>query len=284
MAVSNKKRTVLITGCSSGLGAALVQYCLDMGLTVYATVRNRQRCGELEPLLDHTCLHVCELDVCNAAAVARLVDDIHNSESGIDALVINAGRHVSEVVESLTQDQVDNVFGSNFYGALNCLQAVVPLMRKQKGGRIIGISSLSAQVGLPCDGLYSASKAAMERILESLRAELAAFGVDVSVVVPATFPSRLLQTIQRQALDKASSYYPLMSHIQKGFVANAGGSVDSVARVVAGLLDGRSADFRVPADKVAESVLKQIYQMNEADRRAAIEKWSDTAWWPGSQL
>ena len=273
------KKVVFITGCSSGLGSALVQRCLDLDYIVYATVRDIKRKGELEQIKEATGLYVLTLDVRDTDAVTNLVAKIQQKESHIDVLIVNAGSHFCEPVESITSAQIDHVFGSNFIGALNCVQAVLPIMRKQKCGNIIAVSSLSAQIGLPCDALYSASKAALERMLESLRAEVAPFGISVNAVVPSTFPSRLLLGVSSQPIDKKSSYYPLWVHSRNKLGEKPNGSIDSVVKVTVSLIGTTKSDFRVPADDMAMSVLKKIYRMEDVEREKAVSQWSDTVWW-----
>ncbi len=273
-----EKEVVLITGCSGGLGAALVRAYLDAGYYVFATVRDLNHLGGMTSLQGDPALQILALDVCDAEAVSRVVGCVER-RGRLDVLVANAGLHVAAAVESADIAQAESLFNTNFFGVLRCVQAVLPIMRRQKRGRIIGVSSLSAQIGLPCDGIYAASKAALEKAFESLRAELSAFGVGVSVVVPASFPSKLLDGVLRQSPDKTSPYFPLLANLRAGRESASGGDVSVVVAAVMNLMRQPSAEFRVPGDERAASVLAQIYRMSDQDREAAVAEWSDTAWW-----
>lgn len=271
------KGSIVITGCSGGLGAALVRACLDAGYFVFATVRDLNNPGEIEELRSHAALDVLGLNVCDEKEVSDVVACVERNGQ-IDALIVNAGSYVSAAVETVDMAEAESLFDTNFFGALRCIQALAPVMRNQRSGKIIGISSLSAQIGLPCDGLYAASKAALEKIFESLRSELAPFGVEASVIVPASFPSKLMSRASQSALDKSSPYYPLLADLQAGR-SNSSGSVENVVEAVMNLMGQSSSDFRVPGDERAAAILKQIYCMEEKSRADAIAEWSGAKWW-----
>jgi NAD(P)-dependent dehydrogenase (short-subunit alcohol dehydrogenase family) len=272
------KVVVLITGCSGGLGAALVRNYLDADYRVFATVRDLACVGELEAVRGNPALSLLALDVCDAEAVSRVVAHVERC-GRLDALIVNAGTHIAAAVESIDLAQAESLFNTNLFGALHCVQAVAPIMRKQKSGKIIGISSLSAQIGLPCDGIYAASKAAMERVFESLRAELAPFRVVVSVVIPSTFPSNLLKGLLHKSHDKDCPYYSLLVNFQKKSAYHSGVEIEAVAAEIMSLMSRSSVDFRIPADEQAASVLAQLYRMSDKEREVAVTEWSGTDWW-----
>jgi NAD(P)-dependent dehydrogenase (short-subunit alcohol dehydrogenase family) len=268
--------TVLITGCSSGLGAALVRRCLDDGKRVVATLHDLNRPGELLAMDGHPQLQILRMDVTEAGQVNDVVGRI-SEDASLHAVILNAGVHTTSPMESSDAASDRQMFEVNYFGALNCVQAVLPIFRQQACGKIIGISSLSAQIGLPGDGSYAASKAALERMLESLRVEVQPFGIEVSAVVPSSFPSGLIR--QEIMSDVPSCYGSLMFALRQPRLRDSSGRVEDVVQAVMSVMDGANTEFRVPGDDVAAEVLGRIHRMSESERQAAVLNWSATEWW-----
>ncbi|GHE91218.1 short-chain dehydrogenase/reductase [Amycolatopsis deserti] len=175
-------RTWFITGASGGLGTAIARQALAAGDAVVATARRPERIG-----LTGDRLLALPLDVTdeNAArsAVARAVDRFGR----IDVLVSNAGRGLFGAVEETSPAEARELFDINVFGLLGVTRAVLPVMRAQRGGHVLAISSMggfSAGAGF---GVYAASKFAVEALHEALAEELAPFGVSVTIVEPGVF-------------------------------------------------------------------------------------------------
>jgi len=171
---------VLVTGAASGIGAATARACADRGWTVYATdvdtsfpadVRERCRCREL--------------DVTDSEACQRVVDDVLAAEGRIDGLVNNAGYAEVATVGDVDLDAQRRQFDVLVGGVVALCQAVLPAMRDAGRGRIVTVSSVLALSTYPGLGVYSAGKAAVERLTDALRMELADSGVDAVLVEPA---------------------------------------------------------------------------------------------------
>ena len=272
------RKRVLVTGCSGGLGAEIVRQYLQLGWRVVAAVTSLDRLGEMVALMGEPGLSVVAMDVRQAEEVSRVRDEVESS-GGLDVLILNAGVHECAPVEAIDFSLAEQLMEVNFFGALRCVQSFSPLMRRQHSGRIIAVSSLSAHVGLPCDGLYAASKAALEKMLESLRVELAHFGVGVGVVVPSSFPSDLLGCRPERSLDIDSPYSALLAELMSQERAGPMATLASVAQVVVRLSLVDVMDFRVPVDQPAANVLQKIYRLDESQRAAAIADWSGVARW-----
>jgi NAD(P)-dependent dehydrogenase (short-subunit alcohol dehydrogenase family) len=169
-------KVVLITGASSGLGESIATYLGGKGHSVYGTSRNIE--GQQKPF------HTLNMDVTNDQSVAAAVQAIISKEGRIDVLVNNAGLGIASPIESLALADVQRVLDTNVTGAIRTIQAVLPHMREKRSGTIINISSIGSETGLPYRGMYSASKAALDRITEALRIELAPFGVQACIIQP----------------------------------------------------------------------------------------------------
>jgi NAD(P)-dependent dehydrogenase (short-subunit alcohol dehydrogenase family) len=182
----NGSRTWLVTGASRGLGYAFADAALESGDTVVATARDPQ---SLRGLVDTYPNQVkpYELDVTDGQAVTAVVEDAAKRCGRIDVLVNNAGYGLAGGVEEVTEQQARQQLEVNFFGALWCTQAVLPVMRQQNGGHIFQISSIGGVAAFCNTGLYHASKWALEGLSESLAQEVEEFGIGVTIVEPGPF-------------------------------------------------------------------------------------------------
>jgi NAD(P)-dependent dehydrogenase (short-subunit alcohol dehydrogenase family) len=177
---------VLVTGCSSGIGLATAVRFAASGCRVVATMRNLDRSGPLRDALvvADTTADVRVLDIADDDTVTAVIDAIIADYGGIDVVVSNAGIGIDGTVEELTVDDFRATFETNVLGSVRLLHALMPGWRAKGAGRFIAISSTAGVVGAPFNDAYSASKFALEGMLESLHPIAASFGVAVSVVEP----------------------------------------------------------------------------------------------------
>ena len=185
------KRTWLVTGAGRGLGADIVKAALAAGHRIVATRRNSAKlaqafAGEGDGLL---CL---ELDVTNEDQAAQAIATAAERFGGIDVLVNSAGFGQMGMFECSSQEDVERQMDINFFGVLKVTRAVLPVMRKQRGGRIINISSHVGVQGFMGATLYCASKFAVEGFSEGLAQEVASFGILVTLVEPGLFRTDLV--------------------------------------------------------------------------------------------
>jgi NAD(P)-dependent dehydrogenase (short-subunit alcohol dehydrogenase family) len=178
-----RPRTWLITGVSSGFGCALAEAALEKGDRVAGTVRTEVARRKFEQLAPGRTLGLL-LDVTDRAAILRSVVEVEEWAGGIDMLVNNAGYGLVGGVEEASDCEIRAQFEVNVFGTLAVIQAVLPLMRRQRSGRIVCVSSVSGLVGWPSLGIYSGSKFALEGICETLAQEVAPLGIRVILVEP----------------------------------------------------------------------------------------------------
>jgi NAD(P)-dependent dehydrogenase (short-subunit alcohol dehydrogenase family) len=184
-------KTWFITGASSGFGSAFAQYALQMGYNVVATARNSERLKDLVPQAPSRVLAL-ELDVNRAqdaqAAVAAAVQRFGR----LDVLINNAGYGVLGAAEETPESELRALMDTNFFGAVAVIKAALPVLRTQRSGSIVNISSLGGQLSFAGFSAYSASKFALEGFSEALAQEVAGFGVKVLIVEPGNFRTNLL--------------------------------------------------------------------------------------------
>lgn len=195
-------KTVLITGCSSGVGRATATAFLEEEWTVYATARNT---ADIEPLADAGC-ETASLDVTDESSVSVVVDRVLEQEGQIDCLVNNAGYGQFGPVEDVPTDLLSAQFDVNVHGPHRLVRAVLPSMRERGEGTIVNVSSVAGRVAVPGMGSYSASKHALEAMSDALRAEVA--DVDVALVEPGPVSTEFADRAddELEKLDQSDGY------------------------------------------------------------------------------
>lgn len=180
-------RSILITGCSSGIGRCVAQGLQTRGYRVFATARKPADVAELQSQGMESLL----LDLDDSASIHTAIDEVLARTGGtLHALFNNAGYGQPGAVEDLRRDVIRAQFETNLFGMLELTNRIIPVMRAQGQGRIIQNSSLLGLVALPYRGAYNASKFAMEGLTDTLRLELAGSGIHVSLIEPGPIKSR----------------------------------------------------------------------------------------------
>ena len=177
------KRTWLITGVSSGFGRELASQLLERGDTVVGTVRRLDSADDLVQKYPGTFRRGL-LDVTDVGAVRDVVDRSFGSLGRIDVVVSNAGYGLFGAAEELSDEQISRIIATNLTGSVQLIRACLPHLRAQGGGRIIQISSYGGQVAFPGNSMYHATKWGIEGFAESVAAEVAPFGIGVTIVEP----------------------------------------------------------------------------------------------------
>src|SRR5690242_6315281 len=175
----SRNRRWFVTGASSGLGRALVECALAEGDTVVATVRNRLALRDLESRYPNT-LEVEALDVRDLRAISTTVGRIVRT-GPVDIAVNNAGYGVVGAAEEFTEQQIDDQLRTLLYGPIAITRAFLPLMRRQRGGHIIQMSSFCGQAVFPGASIYSAAKWGLEAFSESVALEVKGFGINITI-------------------------------------------------------------------------------------------------------
>ncbi|MGY1829237.1 SDR family oxidoreductase [Geodermatophilus sp. SYSU D01180] len=282
--MDNEQRTVLVTGCSSGLGLEIAVELARRGRHVVASMRDpgrraaldaRTREAGLEPL------DVVQLDVTDAESSRRAVEETLALTGGrLDALVNNAGTASGGAFEDTDEDEWRRVLDTNLLGALRLTQLVLPVMRRQRAGRLVLVSSDSARYGNPGLSLYCASKWALEGWAESLAYEVEPFGVRVVLVEPGNYDTAIWATTPR-VTPPGSPYTGLLKTVER-FVEEEhlprSRDPREVARAVARALDSDRPRFRVtvgPDAKLAALLDKVPYRVAAAAVRrvTGLHRW-----------
>ncbi|MFJ1747304.1 oxidoreductase [Streptomyces sp. NPDC088116] len=205
-------RTFLITGVSSGLGRAFAQQALAAGHVVAGTVRDPGQIAEFEAPAHGRATGLL-LDVTDDAAVSRVVEDVETRVGPVDVLISNAGYGVEGTVEESSMDDLRRQFDVNVYGTVAVIKAVLPYMRRRRGGHIVTVSSMAGLTALPGVAFYGASKFAVEGIAASLAQEVAHLGVHVTSLALGAFRTdwagRSMTRVPRSIPDYDSVFDPI---------------------------------------------------------------------------
>lgn len=204
---SEKHRTWLITGASSGFGRALAQAALAHGDRVIGTFRDAEQARQFEQGAPQRAIS-CLLDLSQAQQIAPAIEDALSKVSRIDVLVNNAGLGQVGAVEEISEADGRRVMETNFFGLLAVTKAALPRLRAQKSGHILNFSSGVGFVGMPGLGLYSATKFAVEGLSECLAAELAPLGIRVTIIEPGAFRTSFSAAYGRAPASLIDDYAP----------------------------------------------------------------------------
>lgn len=242
------QKTVLITGCSSGIGRATAHAFNDEGWTVYATARNP---ADIETLGEAGC-ELATLDVTDQSDVDRVVDRVLDEEGAIDAVVNNAGYGQFGPIEDVSTERVHEQFDVNVYGPHRLIRAVLPAMRRERDGTIVNLSSVAGRVSFPGGGVYSGSKFAVEAMSDALRNEVAEFGVDVVVVEPGpvktNFSTRAEnETEEADGVERTEAYEPFYAMFEDAKLVGGDGPGAVEPELVAGAIYDAASATRPPA-------------------------------------
>jgi NAD(P)-dependent dehydrogenase (short-subunit alcohol dehydrogenase family) len=256
-------RTVLVTGCSSGIGLATAVAVAGRGHRVIATMRDTGRAADLRASAQTAGVTVTvrPLDVTRPETVAAVVEEAE-ADGGIDVLVNNAGIGSAAFFEATSNEDFEELLVTNLFGALTCTRAVLPGMRRRGQGTIVNVSSVAGGSGGPLLGAYTASKFALEGWSECLAHEVGPFGIRVVIVQPGTFRTPIYRVgDDRPAGDTA--FARASRRVAADVVAHVhrrGGDPARVGDAIARIVDARRLPLRVTvgADARAELWAKRL--------------------------
>lgn len=235
-------RSILITGCSTGIGHAAAHACRAAGWQVYASARKAEDVVRLQG----EGFSAVQLDLDDSASIQQaLAWVLEQSGGGLDALFNNGGYGQPGAIEDVPRAAWREQFESNVFGPVELTAAVLPVMRRQGHGRILFNSSVLGYAALPLRGAYNASKFAIEGLVDTLRLELSGSGIEAVLIEPGPIVARF----------RANSLLALRKHVD----TSRGTHVAVYAQMQERLAkEGAAVPYTLPADAVAEVVLQAL--------------------------
>ncbi len=196
-----KPKSVLITGCSSGIGQTSAELLAQLGHTVYATARSLDSLSALRARIESTsgAISTAQLDVTDQESIEAALSAIRAIGAGLDVVVNNAGYGQFGAIEDVPLDRWRRQFEVNLFGTVAVTQAALPLLRESSDARIVNVSSTVAYVTTPLMGVYNASKYAVRSMSAALRMELRGWGIPVIEVEPGAIASRFRENVEKYA-------------------------------------------------------------------------------------
>lgn len=263
-------KTVLITGTSSGFGAATANHFAQKGWNVIATMRDISKAENLDKSDN---IFVTKLDVQDRETIDSAIAAGIERFGEIDVVVNNAGYGLFGVFESVSNEAIKEQFDVNVFGAMDVTKAILPHFRNNKAGVLINISSGAGAIGFPMASVYSSSKFALEGWSEGLRYELGSLGIRVKIIEPGGavktgFVNRMGG--ESAGLKLIDNYIPFLEQIGKFYAGMASTSdVDAIERVVAAIFEAATDN----SDRLRYTPTTDILPLLEARRNTSEEKY-----------
>ena len=272
----NSRKVWLITGAGRGLGVDIAKAALAAGHQVVATGRNVNKITEA--IGDSHNLMAVKLDITLPSDAASAVNIAVEKFGRIDVLVNNAANFYAGYFEELTPEQMKSQLTTSLVGPMNVTRAVLPLMRKQRSGHIITISSTAGLVGFEFGSAYASSKFAIEGWMESLQAEISPFGIHTTIVNPGFFRTELLTEESTNFANPSIEDYDVQRAQQiefwKGMNGQQEGDPAKLAKALITIsnLDAPPFRFIAGADAIAtaENVIEALRKQVEAHRELSV--------------
>jgi NAD(P)-dependent dehydrogenase (short-subunit alcohol dehydrogenase family) len=269
-----QKNIVLVTGSSSGIGFETSLFLARAGFYTYATMRNLNKSSKIVDLAKkhNLPLEVLQLDVTDDKSVKDAINIIAAKQRRIDVVVNNAGYGSTGAVEDFSIDEIKAQFETNFFGAVRVIQSVLPLMREQRCGIIVNISSIGGRVAFPFSPSYASTKFALEGLSEALQYEVDQFGIKVILIEPGiiktNFPDNMLKA--KRTADPASPYSGLLQRrIERVKIMFKNGTApEEVAKVILKAVtsgNNEKPDLRYVVGSDANSLIEKRKRMSERE-------------------
>jgi NAD(P)-dependent dehydrogenase (short-subunit alcohol dehydrogenase family) len=271
MESSDNQKVAIVTGSSTGIGYETSIALARGGFITYATMRNLSKAEGIKSVAtkESLRLHVTQLDVTDDLSVKNAVQSILYKEGRIDLLVNNAGYVLSGAFEDLAIDEIKAQYETNVFGLIRTTQAVLPIMRKQKSGIIVNISSGAGRFGYPGHSAYISTKFAVEGLSESVSYELEPFGIKVVIVEPGVIRTNIVNTmvVARKSQDPNSPYSQMMQKMANAFegLMKNSSSPDLVANVVLKAVKHENPNLRYLAGNDLEQWLEAKRNMSDEE-------------------
>jgi NAD(P)-dependent dehydrogenase (short-subunit alcohol dehydrogenase family) len=258
-----QKNIALVTGSSSGIGFHTSLFLARAGFYTYATMRNLDKSSKIADIAqeDNLPLEVLRLDVTDDKSVKDAVNTIAVKQKRIDVVVNNAGYGSIGAIEDFSIDEIKAQFETNFFGAIRVIQYVLPIMREQRSGVIVNISSIGGRIAFPFSPSYASTKFALEGLSEALQYEVDQYGIKVILVEPGiiktNFPDNILKA--KRALDPTSPYSELLqrriTRVKPMF--ENGTAPEEVAKVILKAITSITPELRYLVGSDANSLIEK---------------------------
>ena len=268
---SSNQKVAVVTGSSSGIGFETSLTLARNGFLTYATMRNLGKGATIQSVatIEGLRIRVVQLNVTEERSINDAIHSIKSDVGKIDVLVNNAGYGLNGAFEDLAMEEIKAQYETNLFGVIRVTQAVLPIMRKQKSGIIVNISSGAGRFGYPGGSAYVSTKFAIEGLSESMAYELEPFGIRVVLVEPGVIKTNFVNSIvaAKKSQDPNSPYAQLMQNVATSFqhMIEGGSSTDVVAKVVLKAVTSENPTLRYLAGNDVETWIEGKKSMSDEE-------------------
>jgi NAD(P)-dependent dehydrogenase (short-subunit alcohol dehydrogenase family) len=274
--MTSNQRVAVVTGSSTGIGYETSLTLARKGFLTYATMRNLNKGENIKSLAqkEKLPLKIVQLDVTDDISVKNAIQSITAESSRIDVLVNNAGYGLAGAFEDLSMKEIKSQHETNLFGVIRVTQAVLPIMRRQKSGIIVNISSALGRFGFPIISAYVSAKFAIEGLSESMAYELEPFGIKMVLVEPGFVKTDLANNsvTAKKSQDANSPYSQLMQHMISYIEHVPRSSPDVVANVVLKAVTSENPSLRYLAGKDVEGWIEGKKSMSDEEFHKMIKQ------------
>lgn len=278
------QRVAVVTGSSSGIGLETSLAFARNGFHTYATMRNLE--DGSRHIMDiatkeNLPLQPVQLDVNNDKSVKDAINRIVKEKGRIDIVINNAGYDLAGAIEEISYDDMKAQFETNFFGAVKVMKSVIPIMRNQRNGKIVNITSIGGRVAIPFHSIYHATKFALEGLSESIQYELEPFGIKIILIEPGTVRSDFWKNMKTAATKPSGSesttdlpYSQMKIKIAESLkqVAENGLHPSEVAKAILDATTSDNPDFRYLVGKDATMTIEIRKNMSDREFGNSIKK------------
>jgi NAD(P)-dependent dehydrogenase (short-subunit alcohol dehydrogenase family) len=273
-----QEKVAVVTGSSSGIGFETSLLLSRNGVYTYATMRNLNKSQQINDVAEkeNLPLKVLQLDVTDDKSVKDAIRQVKDESSRIDVLINNAGYDVMGAVEDISIEEFKSQFETNLFGVIRVTKEVLPIMRNQRAGNIINISSVGGRIGIPLNSAYISSKFALEGLSESMRYELEQFGIDVILIEPGVVKSNFFENADvanNNTNNTISAYSQLTQNLYEGFEpmlkSNSSSLPSDVAKIIYKAIESNNREVRYLVGKDAISIINARQKLSDKE----FENW-----------
>jgi NAD(P)-dependent dehydrogenase (short-subunit alcohol dehydrogenase family) len=281
MQQATEGEVAVVTGSSSGIGFETSLALARNGFHTYATMRKLDGGGSNQitdiAKNENLPLDFVQLDVNDDGSVLDAINKILREKDRIDVVVNNAGYDLMGALEEASMDEIKAQFETNFFGAVRVMQSVIPMMREQREGIIVNITSLGGRISFPLNSPYHATKFALEGLSESIQYELEPFGIKIIVIEPGGVGSNFLKNLKMstKTSDPLNSPYRSMQNSMSEYFKQWAQNLahpSEVAKVILQAVTSDNPDFRYVVGKDAAMALESRRNMSDREFHDLIKK------------
>lgn len=263
-----RQEIAVVTGSSTGIGFETSLTLARNGFHTYATMRTLEASRGSEQITDiakreNLPLQVIQLDVDNDKSVSDAINTIVKDNGRIDIVINNAGYALAGPFEETSNEEIRAQFETNFFGAVRIMQAAIPIMREQRSGKIVNITSMGGRIAVPLDSIYHGTKFALEGLSECLQYELEPFGINIILIEPGAVGSSFWKNLKIASKTTSpdnidSPYKQIVNNVSESFKQMEQNTIhpSEVAKVILQAVLSDNPDFRYVVGKDAAAILE----------------------------